>query len=200
MDCVAAPEVVPNPTPSRRRQSGRRQSGRRQWWRTIVLAAVAVLIVAYGVVTAVVFVHPVLGSVADPQAVFVLGGYGHRADRAVEVARDRHVRTVELSIGNTEADCPRAAGVTIRCYAPDPASTQGEARSVERITRQHHWTRILVVAGTTQVSRARLRIGRCYTGQVAFADVDPTGFVQWVRDTVYDEAAMVKALLWQWGC
>ncbi len=35
---------------------------------------------------------------------------------------------------------------------------------------------------------------------MAFSGVDPAGPVQWIRDVVYDQVAMAKAVLWQWGC
>jgi hypothetical protein len=175
-------------------------SRRRHRRRTVLLAIVGILVVAYAVVTVVFFVSPDLGTVSRPQAVVVLGGYGNRLARGLAVARADDVRTVELSTGNTEAACPRVAVVDLHCFAPNPASTQGEARAIAAMARQHHWDRLLVVAGTTQVTRARLRIGRCYNGQMAFSGVDPVGPFRWVGEVVYDQIAMVKAVVWQWGC
>lgn len=171
---------------------------RRRW--TILFSVVAVLVVAYVVVTVVFFVSPEFGTVSRPQAVVVLGGYGDRFARGLAVARADHIGTVELSIGNTEAACPKVSGVDLHCFAPHPASTQGEAHAIAVIARQHHWDRLLVVAGTSQVTRARLRIGRCYDGQMAFTGVDPEGLFHWIHDIVYDQVAMVKAVAWQWGC
>ncbi|HEY5244786.1 MAG TPA: hypothetical protein VIJ60_03895 [Acidimicrobiales bacterium] len=173
---------------------------RRRRRRTILLGVVAVLVVAYVVVTVVFFVSPDFGTVSRPQAVVVLGGYGDRFAHGLAVARADHVDTVELSTGNTEAACPKVTGIDLHCFAPHPASTQGEARAIAAMAEQHHWDRLLVVAGTTQVTRARLRIGRCYGGQMAFTGVDPAGPFQWIRDVVYDQVAMAKAVLWQWGC
>lgn len=163
-----------------------------------------VLLVAYAVVTVLFFVRPDLGSVRRPQAVVVLGGYGDRLARGVAVARADHVRLLEISgdgpVGHGSSRCPIEKGLVVRCFTPTPRSTQGEARAIAALARVHHWDRLLVVAGTTQVSRARLRIDRCYHGQVAFADIDPVGFSGWFHELAYDQAAMVKALLWQWGC
>jgi|GEM_PF-1379638 len=184
------PPVPPTATPGRRRRR----------WRKIVLIVAAALLLAYSLITVFVFVEPDLGSVSHPQAVFILGGYGDRGDRGVEAAQAAHVRNIEVSVGSPQQVCPPIHGFTVGCFAPVPLSTQGEARAIERITRQHHWTRILVVAGTTQVSRARLRISRCYSGQVAFAPVDPVGPFKWVRNTIYDQLGMIKAIVWQWGC
>jgi uncharacterized SAM-binding protein YcdF (DUF218 family) len=176
------------------------RSRRRRRRRAILLGVVAVLVVAYVVVTVVFFVSPDFGTVSRPQAVVVLGGYGDRFAHGLAVARADHIDTVELSTGNTEAACPKVAGIDLHCFAPHPASTQGEARAIAAMARQHHWDRLLVVAGTTQVTRARLRIGRCYGGQMAFSGVDPAGLLPWIHDIVYDQVAMAKAVLWQWGC
>ena len=172
------------------------RSRRRRWWPVVVSLLVA-LLVAYAVVTVLVFVRPDLGSVRQPQAVVVLGGYGDRADQGIAVARADHIRTVALS---TTPLCPKVARLHIDCFWPVPLSTQGEARFIATAARLHHWDRIVVVAGTTQVSRARLRIDRCYQGQVAFVGVDPDGFFGWIHDIAYDQAAMVKAVVWQRGC
>ncbi|HVX22479.1 MAG TPA: hypothetical protein VHB02_14095 [Acidimicrobiales bacterium] len=197
----AADRPVPDPaepaTLDRPRRGPRRRPRRRRW--PAVVGAVAVLLVAYAVVTVVFFVRPDLGTVRRPQAVVVLGGYGDRLQRGIAVAHAHHVPVLELS-GYGPEECPVEPGLQVRCFIPHPRSTQGEARAIAAIARTRHWDRLLVVAGTTQVSRARLRIDRCYRGQTAFADLDPTGFGAWVHFVAYDQAAMVKALVWQWGC
>jgi len=167
--------------------------------RRVVLILLAVLVAAYLAITAIFFVAPPAGSVRHPQAVVVLGGYGNRVAAGVRLAQERHVGTVVLS--TTARDCaPRIAGITLICFVPRPLTTQGEGRAIRRLARAHHWDRLLVVAGTTQITRAKLRIDRCYTGAVAFAGVDPSGVLGWVHYIAYDEAAMVKALVLQPGC
>jgi hypothetical protein len=166
----------------------------------VVIATVAVLVAGYAAVTAVFFVEPTLGSVARAQAVVVLGGYGNRDARGFAIARADHVRTVAVSWPPRSWCPPQQPGLKVLCFVPKPASTQGEARAVARLARAHHWKRMIVVAGTTQVARARLRLGRCYSGQVAFSGVDPPGLFSWLYEIAYEQAAFVKALVWQYGC
>ena len=64
----------------------------------------------------------------------------------------------------------------------------------------HHWDRVIVVMPTTQATRARLRIGRCYPGQVLEVGVQPPGFWAWVRGIAYEWPALMKALVLQPGC
>lgn len=166
----------------------------------MVIALVAVLVAGYAAVTGVFFVEPTLGAVAHPQAVVVLGGYGDRDARGFAIARADHVHTLAVSSPPHSWCPPSQPGVGVVCFVPNPASTQGEARAVARLARARHWKRLIVVAGTTQVARARIRLERCYPGQVAFSGVDPTGFFPWLHEIAYEQAALVKALVWQYGC
>lgn len=177
----------------------RRRRRRRSRLR-VVLEVVAVLVAAYVALTVAFFVKPTLGTLAHPQAVVVLDGYGNRDARGLAIARADHVRTVAVS-WPPYASCPAPqAGLRILCFVPHPATTQGEARAVARLARIHRWRTLLVVVGTTQVVRARIRLERCYSGHFAFNGVDPIGFFGWLDEIAYDQAAMVKALVWQRGC
>ena len=160
----------------------------------------AVLVAAYVGVSVAFFVEPTLGSLAHPQVVAVLGGYGNRDPRALAVARAEHVRTVAVS-WPPYSSCPSAQrGLRIFCFVPKPVSTQGEARALARLERLHGWKRVLVVAGTTQIVRARLRLERCSPARLAFVGVDPSGPFSWLYEIAYDQAALLKALVWQRGC
>jgi len=97
--------------------------------------------------------------------------------------------------------CPQPVRhVRVRCFSPHPATTQGEARYVGALARARHWRRIVVVVSTPQVSRARLRIERCYPGTVAMVAVSPGGLGAWLYDVAYEWGAMFKALVLQPGC
>ncbi len=79
-------------------------------------------------------------------------------------------------------------------------TTQGEARAIGHLATVHHWDRVIVVMPTTQATRARLRIGRCYPGQVLEVGVPAPGFWAWVRGIVYEWPALIKALVLQPTC
>jgi hypothetical protein len=66
--------------------------------------------------------------------------------------------------------------------------------------KDDHWTRIIVVVPTTQASRARLRIGRCYSGRVLEAAFSPQGIGQWLEQFAYECGAMFKELVLQPSC
>jgi len=167
--------------------------------RAVMAGVLAAIVAAYVVVTAVFFVAPQTGAVRHPQAVVVLGGYGNRVGAGVRLAHQRHVGTVVLS--TTAHRCAtHIGGMALICFLPRPLTTQGEGRAIRRLARAHRWDRLLVVAGTTQITRAMLRIDRCYHGQAAFAGVDPTGVLGWIHYIAYDQAAMVKAVVLQPGC
>ncbi len=165
-----------------------------------MLGVVAALLAAYVAVTIAFFVEPTLGVVTHPQAVVVLEGYGNRITRGLAIARADHVRTVAVS-WPPYSTCPAPQrGLRITCFVPNPVSTQGEARAVGRLARVHHWRRLIVVAGTTQIVRARERLERCYSGQLEFSGVDPSGFFSWLYEVAYGQAALVKTLVWQRSC
>jgi hypothetical protein len=57
-----------------------------------------------------------------------------------------------------------------------------------------------VVVPTTQASRARLRIGRCYSGQVLEVAFSPQGIGEWLMQFAYEWGAMFKAVVLQPSC
>jgi hypothetical protein len=166
----------------------------------VLLAVVAVVVAAYAAVSVAFFVRPTLGSVAHPQAVVILQGYGTRDSRGLALARADHIGTVAVS-WPPYTKCPASSpGLRVLCFRPRPVSTQGEAAAVGRLALAHGWDRLLVVAGTTQVVRAGVRLGRCTSARLEFSPVDPNGIGSWLYEIAYDQAALVKALVWQRSC
>ncbi|MGH9028294.1 MAG: YdcF family protein [Acidimicrobiales bacterium] len=160
----------------------------------------AVLLAAYAGVSVAFFVEPTLGAVAHPQAVVVLRGYGGRVTRAFAIARAQYTQTVAVSFPPCTS-CPAPQpGLRIRCFVPRPPTTQGEARAVARLARIHQWNRLVVVAGTTQVVRARVYLEHYYAGRVAFSGVDPVGFSSWLYQIAYGQIGFLKALVCPGGC
>ena len=86
------------------------------------------------------------------------------------------------------------------CFRANPLTTQGEGRAIAHLAAVHHWARVIVVMPTTQATRARLRVGRCYSGQVLEVAATPPGFWAWVRGIVYEWPALIKALVLQPTC
>ena len=138
--------------------------------RRIALAALAVLVVGFVGLTVRLFVYPDLNTPERSDAIAVLGGNGDGPDRTgLELARHGYAPTVVFSINPSQScDALRAALPHLRviCFFPQPNTTQGEARAIGHLAASEGWHRIIVVMPTTQATRARLRVGWCYPGQV----------------------------------
>jgi hypothetical protein len=173
--------------------------------RSRVLAAIVVVgVLAFVALTLRVFVYPDLNAPQRSDAIVVLGGSGTGPfDEGVTLARRHLAPTLVFSLIPSLRCRPslvRLPAERILCFRAYPLTTQGEARAIAHLAALHHWTRVTVVMPTTQASRARLRIGRCYPGQVREVAVQPAGFWAWVGGIVYEWPAMLKALVLQPTC
>jgi uncharacterized SAM-binding protein YcdF (DUF218 family) len=170
-----------------------------------VLAAVVVTLVVFVVMTMQLFVFPATDPPGHVDAIIVLGGTGAPTERAgVLLASKGDAPLLYFSLRPGQVCRPFTVYIPEKvrgeCFYANPQTTQGEARSIARLARTDHWHRILVVATTSQVSRARLRIDRCYAGTVLMYGVDTGGFWQWTYALAYEWRATIKALVWQRGC
>jgi hypothetical protein len=172
----------------------------------VIALVVAVLVITFVVLTVVLFVKPDLNPPQRADAVVVLGGPNVRAPHeGVRLVQQGYAPTVAFSLP-PGFPCVRPEvqrvdpSAHVVCFAAEPQSTQGEARSIEHLASVNHWNRIIVVMPIPQASRARLRIGRCYSGQMLEVGVEPEGFWDWVRGIAYEWGAMFKALVLQPTC
>jgi uncharacterized SAM-binding protein YcdF (DUF218 family) len=173
--------------------------------RARIIAVVAVaLVVVFCALTARLFVFPDLNTPARSDAIVVLGGFGlGPVDKAVALAEQGLAPTIVFSLEPTlhcVSHLPSAPKVRVLCFRANPLSTRGEARAIARLAAQYHWHRIMVVMPTAQATRARLRIGRCYPGQVLEVGVPASGIWDWTRAIAYEWAALAKALVLQPSC
>jgi hypothetical protein len=175
----------------------------------IVAGVIAVLVVvALCVMTAVLFVYPDINAPERSDAIVVLGGHGAPAfDKGVELAKEGYAPDLVLSIGPGQHCEPyrgfvtrRLPRVKVTCFVPSPQTTQGEGRWIAQRSKQLDWKRVIVVVPTTQATRARLRIGRCYPGQVIEVAFSPQGFGGWLEQFAYEWGALLKALTLQPTC
>jgi hypothetical protein len=170
----------------------------------LVAALVLVLLLAFVALTLRLFVYPDVNTPEPANAIVVLGGNGAGPfDAGVALARAHDAPTVVLSLIPGYSCAPKLPSLPsehLLCFRADPLTTQGEGRAIAHLAAVHHWRRVIVVMPTTQATRARLRIGRCYSGQVLEVGVTPPGFWAWVRGIVYEWPALVKALVLQPTC
>jgi uncharacterized SAM-binding protein YcdF (DUF218 family) len=167
--------------------------------------AAAVAAALFVVVTARLFVFPDQGMPRHVDAVVVFDGPGNsgRLTTAVRLATEHRAPTLVVSEGTIQSQiggCPAPIrGVKVICFNPSPATTQGEAEFAGRLARQHHWKSIALVTVPPQDNRARLRMSRCFPGEI-YVVTAPLSAVRWSYQIAYESAAMVKALFFQRGC
>ena len=161
-----------------------------------LLFAGAVVVVLFLVLSAVLFVWPRTDAPRKSDAIVVLGGADARMTKGLKLARDGYAPTLLISSPYPSACRYDIPGVSVICFSPSPETTQGEARYVAKFATERRWHQIIVVSGTAQTLRARLRLDRCYSGTALF---DPAGSPN-LYGVVYEWGALAKALTIQRGC
>jgi uncharacterized SAM-binding protein YcdF (DUF218 family) len=148
------------------------------WTLATVFAAVAVALTA---ATARLLVWPKTDAPSRAGAVVVLaGGQGERLTKALQLVQAGTAPTLVIANGDDprwpEANrlCHGAASFEVVCFRPDPDNTRGEARAIASLGESRGWSSLVVVTTTYHVTRARLLIGRCYTGRTSFVAASPS--------------------------
>jgi len=176
-------------------------------WLRRVVAAVLLLVVAWGVFAVVFIANPTVNAPRHADAVVVLGPYlDGRVAQALQLAREYGIEKVVLSVGDTPGQIHGgycAGGqpeLHITCFVPDPFTTRGEAREIGKLAKAGDWKQVLVIAPTPQISRARMLIKRCYSGGLAMVKThEKLDFHGWVHELIHQTAATVKAIVLR-GC
>jgi hypothetical protein len=78
-------------------------------------------------------------------------------------------------------------------------ATQGEAQFAGRLAKRYHWRSIALVTITPQDTRARIRMERCFSGQV-YVMTAPMPRHDWPYEIAYEWAATIKALTVNRSC
>lgn len=182
--------------------AGARRRGRNRRRRYVALTAV--ILVIFSAATARLFIWPTRGMPARVDAIVVLAGPGKIQPLARDLAREHRARYLVVSLGTPPSrnHCPRPiSGVQLICFNPVPATTQGEAEFAGRLAQRYHWRSISVVTITSQATRARLRVQRCFAGHVYVVTVPPDpARTNWPYQIAYQWAALFKAELLQRSC
>src|SRR5579859_1821495 len=197
--------VAVRETPARSRRAARpwRRHGRHGRWRKAVIA-VAVALILLVTATARLLIWPAVGMPGKVSAIVMLAGPGNLLARAVDLAREHRAPYLVISLGTPQSGnvCPpRIPRVTLICFNPVPASTQGEAEFVGTLARRHDWRSVSLVTITPQDTRARLRVERCFPGRVYVVTEPPApSQTNWPYQIVYQWGALLKALIFQRTC
>ena len=167
-----------------------------------MVAAVLVVFLAFGTVTARLFVWPVQGMPTHVSAIVMLAGPGDRLDTALRLADARRAPMLVVSRGHDGygSPCPsKIPDVMLICFDPSPATTRGEAEVVGRLAKRYRWRSVVLVTTRAQDTRARIRVRRCFSGQVYVVTVPESGS-DWPYAIAYEWGATFKALILQRSC
>lgn len=136
-------------------------------------AAFVVLVVAWLVATAVLFVWPRQDEPSRADAVVVLsGGRKTRLAKGLELIRGGVAPTLVISDGRApgwgEANrlCGGGERFEVVCFRPRPYSTHGEANDIARLAQRHGWATLVVVTSRYHVTRARMLFRRCTDAEI----------------------------------
>ena len=167
------------------------------------VAATALLIAGLGAVTARLFVWPAQGMSARG-AIVMLNGTGARLATTPGLAWAHRAPVVVISRrsaywGHGSVCAPQIPRVRVICFRPDPATTRSEAEFAGRLAQRYHWRSIALVTTTPQDTRARLRVRRCFPGNVSVVTA-PLPAREWPYAVAYEWGATVKVLLLQKSC
>ena len=170
-------------------------------WRR-VLAVLAAVVLAFVVSTARLFVWPAQGMPARVSAIVMPAGPGDRLGVALSLARQHRAPVLVVSQGQHGygGPCPAATpGVQLICFEPDPGNTRGEAEFVGRLAKKDHWTSVVLVTSRAQDTRARVVVGRCFSGSV-YVVTGSLPLSAWPYQIAYEWGALFKALVVYRSC
>ena len=150
------------------------------------------------------FVRPPADSPRRTDLVVVLGPWQQltRPQVGGELVR-RYPGTRLLISVYSLAECPLLRRMTgdpgADCFVPDPFTTRGEARAAAEYANAHHLRSMTMVTTADQLVRGGLRFRRCFHGPVRLVEAASSLPFRLAR-LVYQNAAMVKALVWERPC
>jgi hypothetical protein len=168
----------------------------------VTLLGALLFVLVFATASAVLFVWPRAGAPRRADAIVSLDGpdEGAREHFALSLARRGYAPVLLFSQGAYRSTpCPTLAGVTVVCFEPAPAHTIGEVEWASVYAARRGWNRLLVVAGRSQVTRARLLMHRCFRGAVTVVSA-PMPFGMTLGQVTHEWGGLVKAELVDRGC
>ena len=80
------------------------------------------------------------------------------------------------------------------CFDPNPGDTRGEAEVVGRLAKEYRWDSVVLVTTRAQDTRARLVVGRCFSGST-YVVTASLPLSSWPYQIAYEWGALFKALV-----
>ena len=172
---------------------------RGRWWRFWV--GLALSLVALDVC---VFLFPPSDNPRRTDLIVVLGPWQERGRLFEGTALAHRFPSSALYLSAYDLrECPLLRRMTERadaqCFVPDPFTTRGEARAAADFASLHGYRSMTMVTTGDQLIRGGVRFRRCFAGPVRLALARSSFAFRWHR-LLYQNAAMVKALVFERGC
>jgi len=169
-----------------------------------LLAVMAVVLLFFIAVTVRLFIWPADGMPAKVDAILMVDSpQGDTLGTALRLAHQHRAPYLLISLGSPESATYKCPGpmphVKVVCFIPKPATTQGEAEFFGHLARRKSWHSVVVVTMTPQASRTRLRVTRCFAGNV-YVVTAAIPLRAWPYQLAYQWGALIKAFVVQRSC
>lgn len=166
--------------------------------------ALIIVLAGLSATTAHWFLWPQQGMPSRVDAIVMLDGPGDRLNTALDLAWAHRAPMIVISRptwywGHGSVCAPKIPKVKVICFAPDPATTRGEAEFASRLAKRYHWHSIVLVAIPPQDTVARLRTARCFGGKIYVINA-PLPAYDWPYEIAYEWGSTIKALFLQKNC
>lgn len=172
-------------------------------------AVIAALAIFWAVAGIFLYVAPPSDEPKHADVLFVLGPPDQRMVYAEQLMQQGYAPTIAVSSpvdkdGRFDAAiCGDHRSYRIICFNPDPFTTQGEARVLKDLSDQYGWESADVLTAQFHVTRARVIVSRCYSGDLHMV-ADRKGLPlisltnpsnSWAYQYLYQTAAFVKVAI-----
>lgn len=166
------------------------------------IAVAGLVIGVFVTASSLLFLWPATDQPRHVDAIVSLNGENEAAREklSISLARRGYASVLLFSQGNSHTTpCPKVSRVTVVCFSADPGRTAGEVKFAARYARRHGWRSLMIVPGRAQVTRARLLMKRCYSGNLTMVAA-PVQVLHIPYDVLYEWGALAKALFIYRSC
>lgn len=144
------------------------------------------------------YVEPAVSSPRPAAVLFVLAPQTEaRVKAAEELMAAGFAETLVLSVptnGSPPPDvCKKKRSYPIICFAPDPVTTQGEARALRKLAEDHKWQSVNALTAKFHITRSRIILQRCFEGDLNMVSYEQhLSAMSWAYRYIYETAAFAK--------
>ncbi len=187
----------------------RRSIGTRRGAFRLGTAIVAVLLLAFVLLTVRFFIRPEMDTLHPSDAIVILGPglHGERLAGGLRLMRQGLGRVLVISKARdrkwTAADrlCAEQTRFRVVCFLAKPYTTRSEAETIAHLADSRGWRSLIIVTSTYHVTRARLLNGRCHKGRVEVVGESPDANVaEWTTKIAHEWGGLVDARFFATKC